>query len=117
MPTSDVGDVRDISLKFAKSLADRDYATAYSVTSEEFKNQHSVDQLREDFEIIVPADWGPVDPIEVAEVLQEWPAKKKTDRAWVYVSMGGDVYSEAVSVIVITENGALKIREVEYGRP
>ena len=117
MPTSDVADVEEISLKFTKALADRDYATAYLMTSEKFRSQYSMDQLREDFENIVPTDWGAVGTIEVAGVIQEWPTKKTSDRAWVYVSIGGDVYSEAVSVILVTERGALKIREVEYGRP
>jgi hypothetical protein len=49
--------------------------------------------------------------------MQEWPTKRKSDVAWVYVYIGGDVYSEAVTVVLSTEGGALKIREVEYGRP
>ena len=90
MPTSDVADVEEISLKFTKALADRDYATAYSMTSEEFRSQYSMDQLREDFENIVPTDWGPVGPIGVGEVMQEWPVQKASDVAWVYVYIGGD---------------------------
>jgi hypothetical protein len=117
MPTSDVGEVQEISLTFTKALADRDYAAAYSMTSEEFKSRYSMDQLREDFETIVPTDWGTVGPIGVGEVMQEWPTKRKSDVAWVYVYIGGDVYSEAVTVVLSTEGGALKIREVEYGRP
>jgi hypothetical protein len=117
MPASDVGDVEEISLTFTKALADRDYATAYSMTSEEFKSQYSLDQLREDFETIVPTDWGTMGPIGVGEMMQEWPTKRKSDVAWVYVYIGGDVYSEAVTVVLSTESGALKIREVEYGRP
>ena len=117
MTTSDVGEVAEMSLTFAKALSDRDYATAYSMTSEEFKSQYSMARLQEDFEAVVPTDWGTVGPIGVGEVMQEWPARRTSDVAWVYVYIGGDVYSEAVSVVLTTESGALKIREVEYGRP
>jgi hypothetical protein len=39
------------------------------------------------------------------------------DVAWTYVSIGGDVYSEAVIVVVTVEADALKVRTVEFGRP
>jgi hypothetical protein len=115
--TSDVGEVEEMSLTFAKALSDRDYATAYSMTSEEFKSQYSLARLQEDFEAVVPTDWGTVGPIGVGEVMQEWPARKASDVAWVYVYIGGDVYSEGLSVVFTTESGALRIREVEFGRP
>ena len=33
------------------------------------------------------------------------------------MSVGGDVYSEAVTVVVTREEGGLKVRAVEFGRP
>jgi hypothetical protein len=56
MPSSDAGDIQIFSLNFTKALADRDYATAHSMTSDEFKSRYSIDQLRENFETIVPTD-------------------------------------------------------------
>ncbi len=47
----------------------------------------------------------------------EWPAKESSDIAWVYVILGGDVYSEALTLIVTDENGSIKIRDIEFGRP
>lgn len=36
---------------------------------------------------------------------------------WVYVSIGGDVYSEAVTVVVTMDDESLRVRDVEFGRP
>jgi hypothetical protein len=49
--------------------------------------------------------------------MEEWPGKKPADVGWAYVSVGGDVYSEAVTVVVTREGDLLKIRTVEFGRP
>ena len=65
--------------------------------------------LREQFERMIPLDWGPVDPIEL-EDRDEWP--------FVYVVLGGDVYSEAIIIESFTlEDGQARIDAVEFGRP
>jgi hypothetical protein len=73
--------------------------------------------MQEDFESIVPMDWGPVDSIEIGTTMVDWPTKREKDIAWVYIGIGGDVYSEAVVVIVTEEENVPKVREVEWGRP
>jgi hypothetical protein len=69
------------------------------------------------FEAIVPTDWGPIGPIETGETLANWPGRQPSDLGWVYVSLGGDVYSEAVIAVVTMEDGEPRIREAEFGRP
>jgi hypothetical protein len=49
--------------------------------------------------------------------MTSWPGKQPADLGWAFVSIGGDVYSEAVIVVVTSENGEARIREVEFGRP
>lgn len=49
--------------------------------------------------------------------MDDWPGKSETDLAWIYVVIGGNVYSEAVIVVVTEESGVLRVREVEWGRP
>lgn len=44
----------------------------------------------------------------------EW---RPGDLGWVYVMIGGEDFSEAVSVLVSTENEQFVIREIEWGRP
>ena len=87
------------------------------MTSQDYKKRISLEQMREQLETIIPLDWGPVEPIEVGETMNNWHGKESSDLGWIYVSLGGDVYSEAVTVIITREEGDLKIREVEFGRP
>lgn len=117
MPGTSRQDWERTALTFTKALASRDYGSAYALTSREYQQRSGLEAMRAGFEAIVPLDWGPVDPIEVGETMEDWPGKRPQDLGWVYVSIGGDVYSEAVIVVVAREDGALRIREVEFGRP
>lgn len=116
-PPAGMSDYRNVALQFAKLLAQRDYAAAYTMTSRDYRRRMTVEQLHGAFEKIVPADWGPIAPIEVGTTMTRWPDKQAADIGWAYVSLGGNLYSEAIVVIVTTENGESKIREVEFGRP
>jgi hypothetical protein len=69
------------------------------------------------FEAIVPTDWNTIGPIEVGETMDDWPDRKPSDVGWAYVSVGGHAYSEAVTVVMTTEDGDLRVRTVEFGRP
>ena len=115
--TGNTPDFRKIALEFARSLAEREYTKAYEMTAKEYRKRTTVEQLRAAFESIVPTDWGPMGPIEVGQTMTTWPGKQPSDIGRAYVSIGGDVYSEAVTVIVTSEQGEAKIREVEFGRP
>ena len=117
MPTQNTSDYRQIALVFVSSMAARDYVKAYAITTEEYREKTSVEQLRSAFEAIVPTDWGTAGPIEVGQTMTSWPGKRHSDLGWAYVSIGGDVYSEAVTVVVRSENREARIREVEFGRP
>jgi hypothetical protein len=49
--------------------------------------------------------------------MEDWPGREPSDVGWAYVSVGGDEYSEAVTVVVTLEEGELRVRTVEFGRP
>ena len=117
MPSQNTSDYRQIALVFVTSMASRDYAKAYAMTTKEYREKTSVEQLRSAFEAIVPTDWGTMAPIEVGQTMTSWRGQQPSDLGWAYVSIGGDAYSEAVTVIVTSENGEARIREVEFGRP
>ena len=110
-------DYRQVALEFTKSLATRDYAKAYAMAAEEYRKRTSLDQMQTAFEAIVPTDWGKIGAIQVGDTMTTWPTKKPSDLGRAYVSIGGDVYSEAVVVVVTLDSGEPKIREVEFGRP
>ena len=117
MDHGNASDYRQVALEFAKALATRQYASAYAMTSREYQQESTLDQLRANFEAIVPSDWGAADPIEVGQTMTEWPGLRPSDLGWVYVSIGGEVYSEALTVVVTLDDGAARIRAVEFGRP
>jgi hypothetical protein len=117
MPTANSPGYAEVALEFAKSLAARDYPRAYGMTSHGYRQTNTVDQLRTGFEAVVPSDWGAVGPIEVGHTMTSWPDKQPADLGWAYVSIGGDVYSEAVTVVVTSEEGTPRVRAVEFGRP
>ena len=117
MRSGDTSDYRQVARQFGESLAARDYRSAYELTAKEYRDQTTVEQFQTAFETIVPPGWGPIGPVEVGQTMLTWPGKRPSDLGWAYVSIGGDVYSEAVTVVVSSEQGEAKIREVEFGRP
>jgi hypothetical protein len=117
MTSGSASDCRQIALEFTGSLAAREYAKAHAMTCREYRKRTTVEQLRAAFETIVPTDWGPMGSIQVGQTMATWPGKLPSDLGWAYVSIGGNVYSEAVTVVVTSEQGEAKIREVEFGRP
>lgn len=117
MPSAQVPDYSSVGLRFAVALANRDYDTAYAMTSSDYQRSTSLDEMRTAFEAVVPTDWRTVGPIEVGQTMETWPAKQPSDVGWAYISIGGDGYSEAVTVIVTREADTLKVRSVEFGRP
>jgi hypothetical protein len=117
MSGGSAGDYTRVGLAFAKALASRDYEAAYALTSTDYRDRTSLKALQAAFERIVPVDWKTVGPIEVGGTLEDWPGRQPSDVGWAYVSVGGDVYSEAVTVVVTLEEGELRVRAVEFGRP
>ena len=102
---------KTLALEFARSLAKRDYRRAYNMLSLDAQSQLTEDGLREQFESMIPPDWGDVDPIE----LEENPA---WDEVFLYVVLGGEVYSEAIIVnSFASDNEIPKIDSFQFGRP
>lgn len=101
-------DQKATALLFAQKLAARDYPAALELCSEEIRTGLNQGSLADKFEAIVPLDWGKVEII-----LEENDAFP-----FVYITLGGDVYSEAIIVHSFgTENGQAKIARFELGRP
>lgn len=105
------------ALNFAKALVNREYSTAFAMTTAGYQRRTTLEQMRAAFEAIVPPDSGTAGAVEAGHTMESWPDQQPSDLGWVYVSIGGDVYSEALIVIVALEDGAMKVRDVEFGRP
>jgi hypothetical protein len=117
MPSAHAPDYSSVGLTFASALASGDYPTAYAMTSRDYQRNTTLDEMRTAFEAIVRPDWRTIGPVAVGHTMETWPAKQPSDVGWVYINIGGDAYSEAVTVIVMEEAGTLKVRTVEFGRP
>lgn len=102
---------KKVALEFARFLAERDYTQAYSMLSQNAQSEITLDLMREQFETMIPLDWGDVDPIE----LEENPA---WDEMFLYVVLGGPIYSEAIIInSFASEEGSQKVEKFEFGRP
>src|SRR5687767_660438 len=117
MSGGSAGDYKKVALDFTNALATRNYGAAYALTSSEYRDSTSVEAMQTAFEAIVPTDWKSIGPVEVGETMEDWPGRNPADVGWAYVSVGGDAYSEAVTVVVTLDEDALRVRTVEFGRP
>ena len=107
----------ELAIEFVRALANREFVTAYDLTTADFRSACSCEEMQNEFESIVPEDWGVIDPIEIGTSMDDWPGKSKDDIKWVYVVIGGDAYSEAVILVTAQQSGILRVRQVEWGRP
>jgi hypothetical protein len=80
---------------------------------------HSPAKLKKAVKTMTAYDPGPIREVEVMTdmLLYDWPDKKPGDLAWVYVSLAGDSFVEAVSLVLVEEANGTRIRQLEWGRP
>ena len=80
---------------------------------------HSPSKMKKAVKTMTAYDPGPIREVEVMTdmILFDWPEKEPGDLAWVYVSLVGDSYVEAVSLMLAKEAEAIRIRRLEWGRP
>ena len=102
---------KDLALSFARAVAAKDYAKAYGMLSAGARSRLTQKQFRADVDHMLPPEFGDVDPIELMDV----PGAADM---FVYVVLGGEVYSEAIMVEAFTlDDGAPKIERFTLGRP
>lgn len=107
----------ELGLRFTKTLAARDYAAAHAMLTDACRRRIPLATMQAEYERMIPLGWGSTDPIEVVTTMGDWPSRAPGDLGWVYVSIGGDTYSEAVTLVVTDDNGTPRIRDIEWGRP
>lgn len=102
---------KTLAVTFARTLAAKDYEQAYGMLSQGARSRITREALRADFEAMIPPEFGEVNLIELLEL-------PEAAELFVYVALGGEVYSEAVMVEAFTaEDGAPKIDRFQFGRP
>ena len=101
---------QSLALEFARALSERRYAAAHAMCTPDLRSKVSVEKMRSDFEAMIPLDWGPVAPIELVNI-------GEVSLPYLYVSLGGEVYSEAITIYLADVDGSLQVDSFELGRP
>jgi len=105
------------ALKFAHRLVAREYAEAHSMLSSSLRSALTPADLERKLEAMIASGDGWPDLVEATTGDEDWPAKEPHDLGWVYVSICGDGFVEAVTVTIALENDTEVIRSIEWGRP
>lgn len=106
-----------VALSFARALVDKQYGKAWQMLTRTLRDELSVDSLRSNYQEMVDYGQGLARMIDVTYIMDNWPGRQDRDIGWAYVSIAGDDFSEAVTVIVCEEDGEARIRSLEWGRP
>ncbi len=104
------------ALAFVDALTKRSYAEAYSLTTRSFQKQTTLAGLQKSFEDCCPLDYGAFDIPEILSTMDDWPDKTPSELRWIYVTVGGE-FNEAITVILDSEDGDIRISRIEIGRP
>ena len=117
-PKTIVTDYMKVAEKFAANLARKEFKAAREMLTAELKDQYSVQEFKKSIASMTSyAEGSPITWVQVLADIKQWPFRVAGDVGCVYVGMGGDGFSEAVTVIVTDQASGLMIREIDWGRP
>lgn len=105
------------ALRFAQALAAGNYEVAHEMLSSTLQARTSACELGVAYRKMIEYGGGPPNEVKVLETLDYWPLRQATDIGWAYVSIGGDGWAEAVTVVVANQDGKPVVRSIEWGRP
>ena len=107
-----------IAIQFGEAIAGGNFVAAHGLLTKAAQRFNSPTGLNTKFEQMTAYAPGPVRRVEVIEhlVLNHWRDKQEGDIALAYVALQGDSYIEAISVILASEDGLVRIRQLDWGR-
>lgn len=120
VPTGSAEDeaiTRLTGLTFAEHLVSGRYQQAHQLLARELAPAWTPEKLGARFREMVGDGAGPIVVPGHTEHLARWPDRREKDHGWIYVSITGTGFAEAVTVVVTDEGGAARIRQLEWGRP
>ena len=103
--------------RFATALTNGEYETAYDMLSSDMQRKYTAEALGNKFEAMVEYGGSPAKVDGFIETMEDWPDRKADEVGWAYVSISGNDYAEAVTVIVSADNYGMSISNIEWGRP
>ena len=103
-----------IGAKFAGFLVAADFERAAEMLAPALRDELSPAELASRYRSMVEYAEAPADSVQPVTTMTDWPGKRPGDQGWVYVSIGGSGFGEAVTLTVTNDD---EIREIEWGRP
>src|SRR5512135_988391 len=120
-PPEDNGPARDITVatgnKFAAELVSGSFTDAHALLSVALQKKYTKQGLAERYHKMIDYGHGPAKLDGYYLYEHDLPSLLPQDFGWVYISIKGEDYLEAVTVVVTQENGQPRIRAIEWGRP
>lgn len=113
-------DIAKLAIEFAEDLKAGRFESAHGQLTQANKLVWSANTLQQQYEDMISYGEGPAIDlnVELTDDMEDWlQEKRKEDIGWVYVSIAGELFSEAVALIYTGEGGVPKIRAIEWGRP
>jgi hypothetical protein len=107
----------EVAERFGALVASGDYGEAHGYMTQAAGRENPPEVLKRDFEAMLSYWQGGVVGVESDLILEDWPDKQAQDLGMVYTSFVGDGNCEAVTVVLTQEDGAVRIRSLEWGRP
>jgi len=113
-------DIARLAFEFSNNLKEGRFENAHEQLTQANKLVWSANTLQQQYEDMISYGEGPAEDInvELTDTMEDWlQEKREDDIGWVYVSIVGELFSEAVALIYTNEGGVPKIRTIEWGRP
>jgi hypothetical protein len=111
---------REVAVAFATALVHGEFVEAHRLLATALRAEFSLASLQNAYYGMIHG-YADGEPYEVQyddqNFTEEWPAKECGDIGWAYISICGEDFVEAVTVVVADVDGASLIRDVEWGRP
>ena len=111
----------DIARDFAQALVDAHYDDAASMLAPALRRRYTPTEfarhVRAMYEGYAPDETPAAVHVDEEFSSTAWPTKLPGDIGYAYVGILGEDFVEAVTVIVSSVEGAILIRDIEWGRP
>ena len=119
MQTDIVADAIIVAKRFGNLVAGMDYLAAHALLTVDAQKLHSSNEIRWTVEGMTASMAGTIQRVELEKDLfcEDWAGKQEGDIASVPIRLIGDVFEEPVTVVLTREAGAIRIRDLKWGRP
>jgi hypothetical protein len=111
---------REVAVAFATALVHGEFVEARHLLAPALRAQLSPASLQDAYYGMFTG-YADGEPYEIwyegKNFTEEWPAKERGDIGRAYISVCGENFVEAVTLVVADVDGAPLIRDVAWGRP